>query len=372
MKVLITGVKGFIGKNLVATLNEINKKDLKYELIEITRNNSEKELIDGVKESDLIIHLAGINRPKYDKEFKEGNADLTAKIVNILKENNKKTPIIMTSSIQADLDNLYGRSKKEAEDILLDYSETARCKVYIYRLPNVFGKWCKPNYNSAIATFCNNIANGESIWISDSNKEMTLVYVDDVVRNIINIMESNNINGGYLNVDIEYTSTLGEIVSLINSFRDSRKSLIIPNMKNEFEKKLYSTYLSYLPNDEFAYPLKMNVDNRGSFTEFLKSDDRGQVSINISKPGITKGNHWHNTKNEKFLVVKGNGVIKFRKIDSDDVIEYKVSDENLEVIDIPVGYTHNITNLGSTDMVTVMWVNEIFNSEEPDTYYLEV
>lgn len=372
MKVLVTGAKGFIGKNLVATLNEINKKDNIYEIIEIDRDNSNKELLDGVLEADFIIHLAGVNRPKDESEFKDGNTNLTENIVNILKENGKRTPILITSSIQADLDNPYGVSKKGAEEALLHYSTQSDSKVFIYRLPNVFGKWCRPNYNSAIATFCNNIACGEEIWVSDASKEMTLVYIDDVVRNIIKTMNSKDVISGYLNVDIEHKTTLGEIVNLIKSFKESRENLKIPNMKDELTKKLYSTYLSYLPKNEFSYPLKMNVDNRGSFTEFLKSDDRGQVSINISKPGITKGNHWHNTKNEKFLVVSGEGLIQFRKIDDGEVIEYKVSAEKLEVIDIPVGYTHNIINTGDRDMITVMWVNEIFNPEKPDTYYLEV
>ena len=372
MKLLITGSSGFIGKNLIATLNYINKNQEIYNIIKIDKDNSSEDLKKGLLEADFIVHLAGVNRPKDEKEFKEGNTNLTKEIVDILKENNKKTPIIITSSIQAELDNSYGKSKKEAEEILINYGIETGAKNYIFRLPNVFGKWCRPNYNSAVATFCNNIARGEEIWISDPNKEMTLVYIDDVVRNIINIIQSKNTISGYLNVDIEYKKTLGCIVDLIKSFKKSRENLMVPNMNDEFTKKLYSTYLSYLPIDKFSYPLKMNIDNRGSFTEFLKSDDRGQVSINISKPGITKGNHWHHTKNEKFLVVSGEGIIQFRKINSEEIVEYKVSGEKLEVIDIPVGYTHNIINTGKENMVTVMWVNEIFNQKKTDTYYLEV
>lgn len=369
MKVLVTGAKGFIGKNLVSTLD----REDKYEIICIDRENSKEELEKGVLNSDFIVHLAGINRPKNEEEFFEGNTGLTEEIIEILKENNKNTSILITSSIQADLDNAYGQSKKGAEEALIKYMADTKGNVFIFRLPNVFGKWCRPNYNSAIATFCHNIARGEEVWISDPTKEMTLVYIDDVVRNIKNVIDNEKTYiPGYQNVDIEHKATLGEIVDLINSFKESRKSLMIPNMENELTKKLYSTYLSYLPENDFSYSLKMNVDNRGSFTEFIKSKDRGQVSVNISKPGITKGNHWHDTKNEKFLVVSGEGVIRFRKVDSEEIIDYKVSGEKLEVVDIPVGYTHSIINTGERDMVTIMWVNEIFNPEKPDTIYLEV
>ncbi|MGU9076074.1 polysaccharide biosynthesis C-terminal domain-containing protein [Clostridium perfringens] len=369
MKVLITGAKGFIGKNLVSTL----EREDKYEIICIDRENSKEELEKGVLNSDFIVHLAGINRPKNEEEFFKGNTGLTEDIIEILKKNNKNTSILITSSIQADLDNAYGQSKKGAEEALIKYMTDTKGNVFIFRLPNVFGKWCRPNYNSAIATFCHNIARGEEVWISDPTKEMTLVYIDDVVRNIKNVIDNEETYiPGYQNVDIEHKATLGEIVDLINSFKESRKSLMIPNMENELTKKLYSTYLSYLPENDFSYPLKMNVDNRGSFTEFIKSKDRGQVSVNISKPGITKGNHWHDTKNEKFLVVSGEGVIRFRKVDSGEIIEYKVSGKKLEVVDIPVGYTHSIINTGERDMVTIMWVNEIFNPEKPDTIYLEV
>ena len=368
MKVLITGANGFIGKNLVEKFNELRD----YEIISIDKDNSKEELTNGVVNADFIFHLAGVNRPKNDEEFFSGNTGLTEDIISILKENNKKTPILITSSIQADLDNAYGKSKKGAEDALLSYGSETGSKIFIYRLPNVFGKWCRPNYNSAVATFCHNIARDEEVFISDPSREMTLVYIDDVVRNIINTMNDENAKSGYISVDVEHKITLGEIVKLIKSFKESRTDLMVPDMSCEITKKLYSTYLSYLPEDKFSYPLKMNIDSRGSFTEFLKTADRGQVSINISKPGITKGNHWHNTKNEKFLVVSGNGVIRFRKPGSEDIIEYKVSGEKLEVVDIPVGYTHSIVNEGETDMVTVMWVNEVFNPEIPDTIWLEV
>lgn len=368
MKVLVTGASGFIGKNLVTKLNEIGN----YEVILIDKDNTREELINGLITSDFIFHLAGVNRPKDEREFFEGNSGLTGDIVRILKENNKNTPIAITSSIQADLDNAYGQSKKLAEEELLQYGKETNAKVFIYRLPNVFGKWCRPNYNSAVATFCHNIARGEEVWISDPSREMTLVYIDDVVRCLISSMENISSEIGYVSVDVEHKATLGKIVELLKSFKESRKTLMVPNMGDGLEKKLYSTFLSYLPEDEFSYPLKMNVDNRGSFTEFLKSPERGQVSVNISKPGITKGNHWHHTKNEKFLVVSGTGVIRFRKIGEENIIEYKVSGEKLEVVDIPVGYTHNIVNTGETDMVTIMWVNEVFDPSTPDTIFLEV
>lgn len=369
MKILVTGAKGFIGKNLIEKLKEFSQ----YEIMTIDRENSKEELREGVLNADFIFHLAGINRPQNEEEFFQGNSGLTEEIVSILTKNNKNTSIAITSSIQADLDNAYGQSKKLSEEALLGYMVANNANVFIYRLPNVFGKWCRPNYNSAVATFCHSIARDEEIWISDRDREMTLVYIDDVVRCLISTMNNQDkVVSGYTRVDIEHRATLGEIVDLLSNFKKSRETLMIPNMKNGFEKKLYSTYLSYLPQDKFSYPLKMNIDDRGSFTEFIKTKERGQVSINISKPGITKGNHWHHTKNEKFLVVSGKGIIKFRKIDSEEVIEYKVNGEKLEVIDIPVGYTHNIINTGDKDMVTVMWANEMFNKDEPDTIFLEV
>lgn len=366
--ILVTGANGFVGKNLVATLKQLNK----YNIFTYDLNNTEEELKAFVEDSDFIFHLAGVNRPVEVKEFYEGNTGLTENIISMLK--NKNTPILITSSIQAELDNDYGKSKRAAEEVIENYGKNNKAPVYIFRLPNVFGKWCRPNYNSAVATFCHNIANDIEVWISDETKELNLVYIDDVVKGFVDELENENRNldSQYYHIKTTYSKTLGEIVGLLNCFKKNRETLRIPDMKDEFAKKLYSTYLSYLPEDKFSYPLKMNVDNRGSFTEFIKSDDRGQVSINISKPGITKGNHWHHTKNEKFLVVSGEGVIKFRKIDSDKIIEYKVSGKKLEVIDIPVGYTHNIINTGDTDMVTVMWVNEIFDPEKPDTIYLEV
>ena len=369
MKILITGAKGFIGKNLIAEL-----KNRKYtDIFEYSRDTDPTLLEGYCKEADFVFHLAGVNRPKDQSEFMEGNFGFTSTLLETLKKYKNTCPVMISSSIQAELDNPYGKSKKAGEDLLSDYSKETGAKVLVYRFPNVFGKWCRPNYNSAVATFCHNIAHGIPIQVNDPSVVMNLVYIDDVVNELINALDGEeNRNGNFCAVPVVHTITLGEIADLIYSFRKTRKERSIPDMSNAFTKKLYSTYLSYLPEDKFSYELKMNVDNRGSFTEFIKTPDRGQVSVNISKPGITKGNHWHHTKNEKFLVVSGKGVIRFRKIDSDVIIEYFVSGDKLEVVDIPIGYTHNIENLGDTDMVTIMWVNEIFDPENPDTYYLEV
>ena len=302
----------------------------------------------------------------------EGNFGFASTLVQILKKYQNTCPIMNSSSIQAALDNPYGKSKKAGEDMLYAYGKEVGAEVYVYRFPNVFGKWCRPNYNSAVATFCNNIANGLPIQVNDRNTVMHLVYIDDVVEELLQALDRHpHLNpDGYCYVPTVHEVTLGEIVDLLYSFKESRENLMIPDMTDgSFAKKLYSTYLSYLPTDGFSYPLLMHEDARGSFTEILKSADRGQVSINISKPGIVKGNHWHHTKNEKFVVVSGRGLIQFRKIGSDEIIEYHVSGERLEVVDIPTGYTHNIINEGDTDMVTLMWCNECFNPDKPDTIY---
>lgn len=369
MKILVTGAKGFIGKNLIAELKNRNYSDI----FEYDRD-TDPSLLDGYcKEADFVFHLAGVNRPKEQSEFMKGNFGFTSDLLTLLKKHNNTCPVMISSSIQARLDNPYGESKKAGEDLLLSYSDETGAKVLVYRFPNVFGKWCRPNYNSAVATFCYNVAYDLPIQVNDPSVIMNLVYIDNVVNELINALEGNeNRVDLFCEVPLVHTITLGEIVDLIYSFKQSREDRSVPNMSDAFTKKLYSTYLSYLPENQFSYELKMNVDQRGSFTEFVKTPDRGQVSVNISKPGITKGNHWHHTKNEKFLVVSGKGVIRFRKIDSDEVLEYFVSGDKMEVVDIPTGYTHNIENLGDTDMVTVMWANESFDPENPDTYYLEV
>jgi len=380
MNILITGAKGFIGRNLVSELNNIKEGKAKGYGLSADLNvfeydmGTDPSLLDGFcRDADFVFHLAGVNRPKEQGEFMEGNFGFTSTLLDALKRYGNNCPVMLASSIQAELDNPYGVSKKAGEDLLFSYGREVGAEVLVYRFPNVFGKWCRPNYNSAVATFCNNVANDLPIQVNDRSVNMTLVYIDDVVRELISALEGKPARvGEFCSVPVEHRITLGEIVDLIYSFKESRGSLQIADLSDEFTKKLYSTYLSYLPVDGFSYPLKMNVDERGSFTEFLKSPDRGQVSINISKPGITKGQHWHHTKNEKFLVVSGKGVIRFRKIDEEKVYEYFVSGDKLEVVDIPVGYTHNIENLGETDMVTVMWVNEVFDPEHPDTFFLPV
>lgn len=370
MKILITGAYGFIGKNLICELENKGYNDLCF----CGRGTEQSDLEKHIAECDFIFHLAGVNRPRKEEEFMEGNGVFTEKLVGILKKCGKKTPIVYASSTQAALDNPYGRSKLAAEKVLREYGEDSGAAVFIYRLTNVFGKWCRPDYNSVVATFCNNIAQGIPIQVNDANRVMELVYIDDVIRGFIVSLEEE-----CLAQLPTYSVKLGELAQIISGFRESRTTLQIPDMSNELIKKLYSTYLSYLPKKNFSYLLKMNTDERGSFTEILKSASFGQVSVNISKPGIVKGNHWHHSKNEKFLVVSGHGIIRFRKVaellenqDQEQIIEYEVSGEKLEVIDIPPGYTHNIENLGQSDMVTLMWANESFDPHKPDTYFLEV
>ena len=379
MKVLITGANGFIGKNLIAELENIQSgKSRQSSLSSLTLYaydmDTDPKLLDGFcADCDFVFHLAGVNRPKEQSEFMQGNFGFTSTLLDTLKRHKNTCPVMLASSTQAALDNPYGHSKKAGEDLLFAYGRETGAKALVYRFPNVFGKWCRPNYNSAVATFCHNIARGLPITVNDPTVSMTLVYIDDVVSELIHALEGKETRDGDLcKVPVEHGVKLGEIVDLLYSFKESRESKNVPNMANPFEKKLYSTYLSYLPEDQFSYPLKMNVDDRGSFTEILRTPDRGQFSVNISKPGITKGNHWHHTKNEKFVVVKGEGLIRFRKIGSEEIVEYRVSGDKIEVVDIPTGYTHSIVNVGDTDLVTFMWCNECFDPEKPDTYFLEV
>lgn len=369
MKILVTGSKGFIGKNLIADL----KATTTHEILEFDKDTNFALLDSYCAEANFVFHLAGVNRPKIEMEFMQGNFGFTSTLLDTLKKHNNTCSVMISSSIQAALNNPYGESKKSGEDLLKDYNKKTGAKVLIYRFPNVFGKWCRPNYNSAVATFCHNIAHDLPVMVNDPEVILNLVYIDDVVKELVRALDGKeHRQGDICEVPTVHTVKLGDIVSLLESFRASREERSVPNMADAFTKKLYSTYLSYLPEDQFSYPLKMNVDQRGSFTEIIRTPDRGQVSVNISKPGITKGNHWHHSKNEKFLVVSGTGVIRFRKLNSEELIEYFVSGEKMEVVDIPVGYTHNIENIGETDMVTIMWVNEAFDPERPDTYYLEV
>ena len=365
MKILITGANGFIGKNLISELKNRGFNELYL----CNKNTTKEELKKYTKDCNFVFHLAGANRPSNKEDFMKINSNFTELLLSNLKDNRNKCPILYTSSIQVELDNEYGKSKKTAEDKIIKYSKENDIKIYIYRLPNVFGKWCKPNYNSVIATFCYNIANNIDITIDNIQKELTLVYIDDVINEFINCINNITQNKIFYYITTTYNKTLGEIANLINTFKDSRENLTIPNMNDEFSKKLYSTYLSYIPKEQFLYKPKTDVDDRGSFTELFKSIDRGQVSVNITKPGITKGNHWHHTKNEKFVVVSGKALIQLRNINEKEIVEYHVSDNKIEIIDIPVGYTHNIKNIGNTDLVTIMWCNEIYNKDKPDTYY---
>lgn len=380
MNILVTGANGFIGKNLVAHLEVINAGKLVIE--GLTGNltlfpfdvDSEPSLLDEyTSTADFVFHLAGVNRPKDPNEFMEGNFGFTSTLLDSLKMHGNTCPVMLASSTQAALDNDYGRSKRAGEDLLFDYGKSSGATVFVYRFPNVFGKWCRPNYNSAIATFCYNIAHDLPITVNDPTVRLSLVYIDDILDEMVHaLLGKAHRQGDFCEVPVTHSASLGDIVSLIQSFKHSRSTLAVPNMADTFTKKLYSTYLSYLPEDEFGYPLRMNVDDRGSFTEILRTQDRGQFSVNITKPGITKGNHWHHTKNEKFLVVSGEGIIRFRKVNDETIVEYPVSGDSLFVVDIPVGYTHNIENTGNVDLVTFMWANEAFNPDKPDTFFLPV
>lgn len=388
MKILITGAKGFVGRNLVENLKNImDGKDKTHnissdlEILEYDIDNTLEQLDEFCKKADFVFNLAGVNRPKNKEEFIEGNFGFASTLLENLKKHKNNCPVMLSSSIQATLEGRYagsdyGKSKLAGEELFKEYSKETGAKVLIYRFPNLFGKWCRPNYNSAVATFCNNIANDLPIQVNDRNTELELVYIDDLVQELLRAIENNETKDeyGYCYVPEIHRASLGEIVDLLYSFKESRKNLFIPNLtEGSFEKKLYSTYLSYLDPKDFSYKLKMNVDNRGSFTELVKSLDRGQISINISKPGITKGQHWHNTKTEKFIVVAGTGIIQLRKIGTDEIVEYRVSGEEITVVDMIPGYTHNIINLSETEnLVTVMWCNECFNPERPDTFFEEV
>lgn len=396
MNILVTGAKGFVGKNLVAALYNIKDgkdkthPELKIENIyEYDIDSNETELDDYCKTADFVFNLAGVNRPKTQEEFMQGNFGFASFLLNTLKKHNNKCPVMLSSSIQATLigryaDGEYGKSKKAGEELFFDYQKETGAKVLVYRFPNLFGKWCRPNYNSAVATFCNNIANDLPITVSDPKIELELLYIDDLVSEMLLALVGNehradydgltpvaSDSGRYAFVPVTHKVTLGEIVNLLESFREQSKTLVMPQIpENSFAKKLYSTYLSYLPKEKVAFPLKMNGDERGSFTELLKTESCGQFSVNISNPGITKGQHWHNTKWEFFIVVSGHGLIQQRKIGTDEVLNFEVGGDKIEVVHMLPGYTHNIINLSNTEkLITVMWANEKFDPAHPDTFF---
>lgn len=399
MKILVTGAKGFVGRNLVAQLNNIKDGKAKFygdvvvdEVFEYDIDSTPDELDRYCREADFVFNLAGVNRPQNPEEFMQGNFGFASTLLGTLRKHNNTCPVMLSSSIQATLagrfgTSEYGKSKKAGEELFFDYAATTGARVLVYRFPNLFGKWCRPNYNSAVATFCNNIANDLPITVNDRSTELELLYIDDLVDEMIAAMRGEEHHceyegvdtiltpeGRYCAVPVTHKITLGEIVDLLDEFHAQPQSLTIPEIpEGSFAKKLYSTYLSYLPKEKVAFPLKMNIDARGSFTELLRTRNNGQVSINISKPGITKGQHWHNTKWEFFMVVAGHGLIQQRRIDSDEVLNFEVSGDNIQAVHMLPGYTHNIINLSDTDdLVTVMWCNECFDPNRPDTYFLPV
>ena len=379
MNILVTGAKGFVGRNLVSQLKNIGSGKAKNYAIagqeirvyEYDVDSSLEELDAYCRDADFVFNLAGVNRPQDPAEFMKGNFGFTSVLLDTLKKYGNTCPVMISSSSQAALDNPYGESKRAGERLVFEYGRETGAKVLVYRFPNVFGKWCRPNYNSAVATFCHNIAHGLPIQVNDPSVVMNLVYIDDVVDELIGALSGEEHRAGdFCEVPVVHTITLGGIVDLLYSFRDISQNLEVPDLGDAFTKKLYSTYLSYLPKEKFCYPLKMNVDARGSFTEIIRTSDRGQFSVNISKPGITKGQHWHHTKNEKFVVVSGHGLIQLRKVGTEEVVNIEVSGDRLEVVEMIPGYTHNIINLSDTeDLVTFMWCNECFNPERPDTYF---
>lgn len=398
MNILVTGAKGFVGKNLVASLKNIKDgKDRTRniqidEIYEYDMDSTQEELETYCKECDFVFHLAGVNRPKDEKEFMEGNFGFSSTLLETLKKYKNTSPVMLSSSIQATLigrygNSDYGKSKLAGENLFLEYQKETGAKVFIYRFPNLFGKWCRPNYNSAVATFCHNIANDLPIQVNDASVELELLYIDDLVNEMLDALESKEHRcefegldvvakekGTYCYVATTHKVTLGEIVALLHTFHEQPQTLVMPEIPNDsFAKKLYSTYLSYLPKEKTIFPLKMNVDHRGSFTELLKTENCGQFSVNISKPGITKGQHWHHSKWEFFIVVSGHGLIQERKIGTEEVIEFEVSGENIQAIHMLPGYTHNIINLSETEnLVTVMWANESFDPNHSDTFFEEV
>jgi len=368
MNVLVTGSNGFIGKNLIERLSRVDG----VEVLRFDKNNTWDELVDMVDKIDFVFHLAGVNRPKNIEEFYEGNRDLTEDLIRIIEKTGKKIPMLLSSSTQSEYDNDYGKSKKASEQALEEYANKTGAPVFIYRLPNVFGKWSRPNYNSVIATWCHNISRNLPIQINDENAVLNLVYIDDVVESFVSHLNDTKPDFDS-QVGTVYQKRLGEIAKLLEEFKESRASLLIPRVGEGFERTLYATYLSFLPTDKFSYELKGHSDERGTFYEILKTIDSGQFSISTTKPGdIVRGNHYHNTKNEKFLVVKGEAIIELRDIYSDKIVSYKVSDKKMEVMEMIPGYTHSIKNISDEEMILFIWANEVYDPDNPDTYFLKV
>ena len=395
MKILVTGAKGFVGKNLCCALYNLQDgKDRTRpnlhidEVYEYDLDTPEEKLDEYCEKADFVFHLAGVNRPKDNAEFMQGNFGFSSVLLDTLKRHKNTCPVMLSSSVQATLigrygQSDYGKSKLAGEELFFSYAQETGTHVFVYRFPNLFGKWCRPNYNSAVATFCNNMANDLPITVNDRNTELELVYIDDLVTEMLDALEGKahrcdydglnpvpSESGKYCYVPVSHKETLGHIVDLLETFRNQPKTLMMPEIpQGSFEKKLYSTYLSYLPKEKVSFPLKMNTDARGSFTELIKTEKCGQVSVNISKPGITKGEHWHNTKWEFFIVVSGHGLIRERKIGTDEILDFEVSGEKIEAVHMLPGYTHNIINLSDTEpLVTVMWANEAFDANHPDTF----
>ena len=394
MKILVTGAGGFVGRNLVEALKNIRDgKDKTHGELNVSEiycydiDTEETVLTEACKNADFVFNLAGVNRPENEEDFMKGNFGFAGKLLETLKKYGNKAPVMISSSIQAALSNPYGISKKAGEDLIFAYGKENGVKTLVYRFPNLFGKWCRPNYNSAVATFCHNTANDLPIMVSDRAVQLELLYIDDLIDEMLCALENNEhhcefdgintvltANGKYCAAPVTHKVTLGEIVDLLDKFKNQSQTLIMPEIpNNSFAKKLYSTYLSYLPENKTIFDLKMNVDERGSFTELLKTEKCGQFSVNISKPGITKGQHWHNTKWEFFIVVSGKGLIQQRKIGSEEVLNFYVSGEKIQAVHMLPGYTHNIINLSdSEDLVTVMWANEQFDQGHPDTFFEKV
>lgn len=411
MNILVTGAAGFVGRNLIENLKNIRdgknrtRPALKIDdIYEYDRENTLEQLDEWCGKADFVFNLAGVNRPKDSKEFKEGNFGFASTLLSVLKKHENKCPVMLSSSLQATLagrfgTSEYGLSKRDGEELFFSYANETSATVYVYRFPNLVGKWVRPNYNSAVGTFCNNIANDLPITVNDPSVELEMLFIDDLIDEMFDAMEGHphraeypktgekvdgveydgltpraTENGRYCYAPVTHKATLGEIVDLLNTFHEQPYNLIMPPIApGSFEKKLYSMYLSYLPRKKVAFDLKMNCDDRGSFTELLKTTDHGQFSVNISKPGITKGQHWHNTKWEFFIVVAGHGLIQERKIGSDEIMEFEVSGDHLQAVHMLPGYTHNIINLSETEnLVTVMWANEIFDPNHPDTFFEKV